>query len=525
MPLTPNSHRSDVIGRNVVATTQPLASQAGLSMYAKGGNAIDAAIATAITLTVVEPTMNGIGSDAFCIVWDGSTLHGLSASGRYPKAWETKQFQHLAQMPQQGWESVTVPGAVSAWVDLSKKFGKLPFEMLFEPAIQYARHGFLVSPIIADQWATQIERYHTFDEFDKIFSVNGKAPSVGQRFYLADHADSLEDIALTKGESFYRGKLADLMVTDSNAHGGKLSHADLSEHTNRWTPPISANYRDAQLHEIPPSSQGIATLIASLILDLKEDEIQYAPSHLKTHFEIEAMKLALNEVYAEVADPKHMRKSTDDLLDPTFIKKASNSISSTNTLSPNIRPPQHSETVYLTTADESGMMVSFIQSNYMGFGSGVVVPGTGISLQNRAAGFVTNPDHPNCVDGGKLPFHTIIPGFITRDSNAIASFGVMGGDMQAQGHLQILRALVRDHNSPQEAINSPRWKLQKDGALLLESTFGIQTASELASLGHNVVSTPYGAYEFGAAQIIARLADDAYMAGSEPRRDGQAVAT
>ena len=521
----PNSHRSDVFGRNVVATTQPLASQAGLLMYAKGGNAIDAAIATAITLTVVEPTMNGIGSDAFCIVWDGSTLHGLSASGRYPKAWETKHFQHVTQMPHQGWESVTVPGAVSAWVDLSKKFGKLPFEMLFEPAIHYARHGFFVSPIIADQWATQIERYHSFDEFKKIFSVNGEAPNVGQRFYLADHADSLEDIALTKGESFYRGKLADLMITDSHHHGGKLSHSDLANHTNRWTLLISANYRDTQLHEIPPSGQGIAALIASLILDLKEDEIQSAPNHLKTHFEIEAMKLALNEVYAEVADPKHMRKSADDLLDPTFIKKASNSIRSTETLPPKSRPPQQSETVYLATADESGMMVSFIQSNYMGFGSGVVVPGTGISLQNRAAGFVTNPDHPNCVDGGKYPFHTIIPGFITRDKNAFASFGVMGGDMQAQGHLQILRALVRDKNSPQEAINSPRWKLQKDGALLLESTCGIKTASELASLGHNVVSAPYGAYEFGAAQIIARLPDDGYTAGSEPRRDGQAVAT
>ncbi len=522
MVIRPEAHRSAIYGDNIVSTSQPLAAQAGITILSRGGNAIDAAIATAATLTVVEPTMNGIGSDAFCIVWDGTELHGLNASGKYPKGWSHNDFKQDQPMPIDGWGSVTVPGAVSAWVELSRRFGRMKFEELFEPAIRYATEGFLVSSIIADQWHKQLDRFNGFAEFNRIFTNQGKAPQTGDRFYLPDHADSLERIAATHGEDFYEGQLAHRMVEDSKKHHGQLSLADLHEHSPQWVAPISMNHLGLELHEIPPSGQGIATLIALGILNQLESNPTQNSNLIELHIEIEAMKLALHEVYSEVGDPSHMRKTVDDLLSEELHRTLAATISTKKALKLKTRQPVTSDTVYLTTADSNGMMVSLIQSNYMGFGSGVVVPNTGISLQNRAAGFSTQRNHPNYVDGNKFPFHTIIPGFITKNGQPLSSFGVMGGDMQAQGHLQIYRSLAKHSLDPQALVNAPRWKLNKDGKLLVEETFGAETLNGLKSLGHEIFMMPYGAYDFGAAQMITK-GTHGYAAGSEPRRDGQAV--
>ena len=522
MVIRPDSHRSPIYGDNVVSTSQPLAAQAGLTILSRGGNAIDAAIATAITLTVVEPTMNGIGSDAFCIVWDGTQLHGLNASGKYPKDWNYEDFAQNQAMPSVGWASISVPGAVSAWVELSRRFGCMDFEKLFEPAIHYATKGFLVSSIISDQWHQQLHRFDQFKEFQRIFTARGKAPQPGDRFYLPDHGNSLRQIASTHGESFYRGELANRMVEDSKKNHGRLSLADLHEHSSHWVDPISIKHLGLELHEMPPSGQGIATLIALGILNQFEGCTTQSSQLAQLHIEIEAMKLALHEVYSEVSDPMHMHKTVDELLSDELHSALAATICANKTLKLELHQPITSDTVYLTTADANGMMVSFIQSNYMGFGSGVVVPNTGISLQNRAAGFSTQANHPNCVDGNKFPFHTIIPGFITSDGQPVSSFGVMGGDMQAQGHLQLFRSLAKQSINPQSIVNAPRWKLNKDGTLLVEETFGAEIVNGLESLGHKIRKIPYGTYDFGAAQIITK-GTHGYTAGSEPRRDGQAV--
>ena len=523
MAMLPDAHRSAIFGNNIVSTSQPLAAQAGLAMMQRGGNAVDAAVASAITLTVVEPTMNGIGSDAFCLIWDGQKIHGLNAAGRYPKNWVYQDFNQYKSMPELGWESVSVPGAVSSWVALSRRFGRLKFEDLFEPAIRYAKDGFSVSPIIADQWRRQISRFENYNEFQRIFTLNNKPPEPGEHFRLPDHAESLEQIAKTHGEAFYRGELAQRMVNDSLKNGGKLSLNDLNSHTPSWTNSITTEYKGFELHEIPPSGQGIAVLIANGILNKLENIVQQSNELIKIHLEIESMKLALDVVYSEVGDPSYMRKTIDELLSDTFLRYLSRKISVDKASYLPVRQTVQSDTVYLTSADSDGMMVSFIQSNYMGFGSGIVVPNTGISLQNRAAGFSLQKDHPNCVEGGKFPFHTIIPGFITKNGNPISSFGVMGGDMQAQGHLQVFRQLAKQKMNPQEIVNAPRWKVNKDGTLLVENTFGQDVINALKLLGHKVSKTPYGAYDFGAAQMIAKK-QDGYAAGSEPRRDGQAVA-
>ncbi len=516
------SPRKSITGENIVATTQPLAVDAGLQMIRLGGNAVDAAIATAITLTVVEPTMNGIGSDAFCIVWDGNKLHGLNASGRFPEEWKTDDFITQPEMPKEGWASVTVPGAVSAWAALSQKFGKLNFEKLFEPAIEHATSGFAVTPIIARQWFEQAPRLKDIPGFSEAFLPNGKAPVAGEIFRNPTQARTLHLIAKSCGRDFYEGKLASELINHSNQNGGKLTLRDLQSHKAEWVKPIQANYRDITVHEIPPNGQGIATLMALTILDEFEDKIFDLTEADRIHLEIEAMRLAFNDTYQHIADPDFMKISIDQLLDTSRLKQLAKQIKLNETCkTPASSPGENSDTVYLSTADANGMMVSFIQSNYMGFGSGIVIPGTGISLQNRAAGFVVNPKHPNCVAGGKKPFHTIIPGFITRGSAAHSSFGVMGGDMQAQGHLQICRAMARDKQDPQQAINHSRWKLNKEGNLVVEDSYQPEILSSLKAKGHTVSPIPYGSFDFGASQVISKI-QNGFIGGSEPRRDGLA---
>jgi gamma-glutamyltranspeptidase/glutathione hydrolase len=514
-----SSRRSPLLARNVVATSQPLAAQAGLRMLLAGGNAADAAVATAIALTVVEPVMNGIGSDAFALIWDGTALYGLNASGRSPAAWTPDRFVGRYAMPTEGWGCVTVPGAVSAWAALSARFGRLPFHALCQPAIEYARDGFLVSPTVSRQWQAQVTRLQNETGFAAAFLRNGRAPLPGERFQLPDHASTLEDIAATQGESFYRGALSAAIASCANGEG--LTADDLAAHQAEWVEPASQSYRGYGVHEIPPNGQGLSALIALGILEHTDLASHPPDSPDSMHLQIEAMKLGFADVYRHVSDPATMQVRWQELLDPTYLKARARLIDPSRATQP-VAGLAPSGTVYLTAADASGMMVSFIQSNYMGFGSGIVVPGTGISLHNRGAGFSLQAGHPNEVGPRKRPFHTIIPAFMTRDGQPIMSFGVMGADMQPQGHVQMVTRVVDYKQNPQAAADAPRWKIALDGSLLLEATVPEATARTLAGRGHIVHIASSDSTEFGAAQLIYKL-DEGYAAGSEPRRDGQAV--
>jgi len=516
------SRRSPVLASNAVATSQPLAAQAGLRMLLAGGNAVDAAIATAITLTVVEPTMNGIGSDAFAIVWDGKTLHGLNGSGRSPRAWTPARFAGRSSMPTEGWDSVTVPGVVSAWVSLSDSLGKLPFEKLFEPAIAYAENGFPVSPIIAGQWQDQVPRIKDQPGFAETFLPNGRPPAAGEYFRSPGHAQTLRQIAATHGDAFYRGDLAEKIVACSDQHGGAMTMDDLASHQADPVNPISLPYRSLTLHEIPPNGQGIAALMALGILEHFDLASMGPDSVTAVHLQAEAMKLAFADTYRYVSDPESMELPVSALHDPDYLRERASMIDLKRAQIYAHGQPSQSETIYLTTADASGMMVSYIQSNYMGFGSGVVVPGTGISLQNRGFGFSLSADHPNCVAGGKRPFHTIIPGFATQGADPFMSFGVMGADMQAQGHVQMMVRTADFMQNPQAAADAPRWKVLPDDTLLIEQGYPKDVLTGLSDLGHDVIAMPQGSHDFGAAQLIRRM-EHGYAAASEPRRDGQAV--
>ena len=481
------SRRAPVFARNVVATSQPLAAEAGIDAMRRGGNAVDAALATAITLTVVEPTMNGLGSDAFAIVWDGVALHGVNGSGRSPRAWNAERFAHLSEMPVHGWDAVTVPGAVDVWSTLSDRFGTLPFETLFEAAIHYAREGFQVGHITARAWQAAVETYREFDGFMAHFAPDGSGPGPGELVRRPDIARSLEQIAESGGEAFYRGALAQAIVANATAMGGAMSLEDLAEHSTEWVTPGAQAYRNVTLHEIPPNGQGLAAQIALAIL---------------AHRDLRALPEAL--------------------LDPTSIERVARTIGHDASRLPPARLPVSQDTVYLTAADADGRMVSFIQSNYRGFGSGIVVPGTGIAMQNRGNGFTLEPGHPNQVAGGKRPYHTIIPGFVTENGAPRMSFGVMGGHMQHQGHVQMVHRIFDLGENPQAASDAPRWQVLPDYTVALEDGFSDRVAAELAARGHNVVRVNADVPLFGGAQLIYRL-DDGYCAASDHRKEGLAA--
>jgi len=516
------SQRMPVLARNTVATSQPLAAQAGLRMLLKGGNAVDAALATAIALTVLEPTSNGIGSDAFCILWDGKQLRGLNASGRSPAAWTPERFKGAETMPQRGWDSITVPGCVSAWVELSGKYGKLPFADLFEPAIRYASDGYMVSPTIARLWAKGVPELKSQPGFAAAFMPRGRAPEPGEKFAFPDQARTLQRIAETRGAAFYTGELAEKMTAFSKEHGGALTMADLAAHTLDWVEPISMNYRGCTLHEIPPSGQGIAALIALGILE-NFDVAALAPDSADSvHLQIEAMKLAFADLNEHVSDPATMRVPVAALLDKGYLKERAKLINMKKAGTPEYGKPATGGTVYLTAADESGMMVSYIQSNFAGFGSGVVVPGTGISLQNRGFGFSLRPGHVNIVAPRKRPFHTIIPGFLTRDGQPQMSFGVMGGSMQAQGHAQVMVRMVDYRQNPQATADAPRWRLDAGLKVGVESAMPTEAVNALRQRGHDMPQADRWSTDFGRAQLIYRM-EHGYLAASEWRTDGQAV--
>jgi gamma-glutamyltranspeptidase/glutathione hydrolase len=517
------SQRMPVMANNVVATSQPLAAQAGLRMLLSGGNAVDAALAAAITLTVVEPTSNGIGGDAFAILWDGTQLHGLNASGRSPAALTPERFAGHGSMPLRGWEAVTVPGAVSGWVMLSERFGRLPFETLFEPAIRYARDGFLVSPITARAWSFAPRAFADHPEFAQAFLPQGRAPSAGEVWHFEDQARTLELIARSRGEAFYRGELAERIAAHASASGALLSEEDLASHTSDWCGTIQQAYGEVELHEIPPNGQGLAALLALAILQ-HHDLAQYrADSADSLHLQIEAMKLALADAHQYVADPTSMDVTTGELLEPAYLAERAQLIDMTRAQDFGHGVPKRGGTVYLTAADERGMMVSFIQSNYYGFGSGIVVPGTGISLQNRGAGFTLQQGHPNRVAGGKRPFHTIIPAFLMQGGQPLMSFGVMGGPMQTQGHVQMVVRLRDYRQNPQTASDAPRWRIMEGHKVAVEQGFAPEVLDELTARGHQItLTTSEESFSFGGAQLIYR-SDHGYIAGSDHRKDGQAV--
>ncbi len=516
------SQRMPVLAKNVVVTSQPLAAQAGLAMLAKGGNAVDAGLAAAITLTVVEPTSNGIGSDAFAILWDGQRLVGLNASGRSPEGWTPERFAGRESMPVLGWDSVTVPGCVSAWVALSRRYGKLPFEALFEPAIRYARESFMVSPITAMNWARQAPTFKAYSEFCWTFLPKDRAPYAGERFYCPQQAETLEDIAATRGESFYRGALAERIALASRSDEGAMTQEDLAAHQCDWTDPISVEYRGYRLHEMPPNGQGIAALAALGIL--RHHDVASLPpdSADSLHLQIEAMKLALADTWRNVTDPAAMEVGTAQMLDDAYLAERARAIDMKRAHEPKAGIPKGGGTVYLAAADERGMMLSFIQSNYMGFGSGVVVSGTGISLQNRGAGFTLQAGHPNRVGPRKRPFQTIIPGFLTRDGQPVMSFGVMGGNMQPQGHVQMIVRLVDYNQNPQACSDGARWIVNTDMTVSVEERVPGAVKEELARRGHRIVPPDRPQFGFGGAQLIHRL-EDGYCAASDHRKDGCAA--
>jgi gamma-glutamyltranspeptidase / glutathione hydrolase len=511
--------RKPLLASNVVSTSQPLAAQAGVQMLAAGGNAVDAILATAITLSLVEPVSNGIGSDAYAILWDGRELHGLNASGRSPAAWTLDFFGGQKAMPVRGWNSVSVPGCVSAWVELHGRFGRLPFEKLFERAIQYGREGFLVSPTIAGQWDKQVPELKSQPGFAEAFMPNGHAPRAGEKFTWKAHADVLEQIARTKGEAFYRGAIAEKIEAHARQHGGAMRASDLAAHTPDRVTPLKTDYRGYTLHELPPNGQGIVALIALGILahfDMRSHAVDGADS---VHLQIEAIKLAFADVWRYVGDIDYMDVRPQQLLDRAYLKSRANLIDIRRAQNFGHGTPPKGGTVYLTAADASGMMVSYIQSNYMGFGSGVVVDG--VSLQNRGATFVLQPGHPNCVGPKKRPYQTIIPGFVTKEGVPVMSFGVMGGAMQPQGHAQVMVRIADYGQSPQAASDGPRFRFVQGMDVSVEPNYPAGTLDELQRRGHRIVTIDdYN--QFGSAQLIWKL-DGGYFAASDPRRDGQAV--
>jgi gamma-glutamyltranspeptidase/glutathione hydrolase len=524
-PATPYpSQRMPVLARNVVATSQPLAASAGLRMLLAGGNAVDAAVAAAMALTVVEPTANGIGGDAFAILWDGRALHGLNASGRSPRALTPERFAGLDAVPLLGEDAVTVPGAVSAWIELHRRFGSLPLARLAEPAVHYAREGFPVSPLTASLWRRAERAFADRPDFGAAFLPGGRAPRAGETWRFPDQAATLEAIVASEGEAFYRGPLAERIVAHVRAGGGLLAEEDLAAHRADWVGTLSTGYAGHELHEIPPNGQGLAALVALGILRHTDvaDHAPDAPEAL--HLQIEAMKLGFADAHRYVGDPDHLDLPPADLLDDGYLAERARLIDPRRARVPAYGVPERGGTVYLTTADADGRMVSYIQSNYYGFGSGVVVPGTGIALQNRGAGFTLEPGHPNRVGPAKRPFHTIVPAFLTRGGAPEMSFGVMGGPMQPQGHVQmVLRTVVWGQN-PQAAVDAPRWRVVEGRTVALESSVGEATAQALRDRGHDVTaSAPEHSFAFGGAQAIRCLPDGGYVAGSDPRKDGQAI--
>lgn len=517
--------------RGMVCTSQPLASQAGLTILQQGGNAIDAAIATAICQTIVEPTNNGLGSDCFALVWTGGKLHGLNGSGYAPQRLTPEAVAASGateKMPLRGWEAVTVPGAPSAWAELHKRFGRLPFAKLFEPAIYYAEQGYPVSPIVARFWQEGIDALTPYKNNPAIapwfatFDVhgNGVAPQTGEMVTLPDHAKTLRILADSYCESYYRGELAQKLVEFSNKTGGYLSLEDLAEYRAEWVEPVHINYHGYDVWEMPPNGHGITALMALNIL--KDMEIGAKDTGDTFHKQIEAMKLAFADGMHYIADPRYMQTRVDELLSDAYATQRRALIGET-ALEPTHGKPFCGGTVYLCTADGEGNMVSFIQSNYKDFGSGIVLPGYGINLNDRGAGFSLNPELDDYLAPHKKPYHTIIPGFLTHEGEAVGPFGVMGAYMQPQGHVQVIMNTVDWLLNPQSALDAPRWQWIVGKEIWLESSVAPEIVEDLRRRGHEVRVLEDDT-TFGRGEIIWRDSNGVLAGATEPRADGVVAA-
>jgi gamma-glutamyltranspeptidase/glutathione hydrolase len=522
--------RIPVFARNVVSTSHPLAAQAGLRILQQGGNAVDAAIAAAAAMTICEPVSNGLGSDAFAILWDGQQLHGLNASGRAPAAWTPEYFKKkygadARTPPKRGIDSVTVPGAVAGWVALSEKFGKLPFADVLEPAIEIAERGYLLPIVVQQKWAAATPELGQYPGFAQSFLPWGRAPEVAELFQFGAAARGLRAIAQSKGAAFYGGEIAEALARFSREHGGALTVQDFANYRPEWVTPISRDYRGHTLHEIPPSGQGIAALIALGILDKFDIASMPVDGADSQHLQIEAMKLAFADVYRYVAEPSCMEVTAEQMLDDAYLASRAKLIDMKRAQDFQAGNVAKGGTIYLTAADENGMMVSFIQSNYMGFGSGCVEPQFGISLQNRGHGFSLAPG-ANQVAPGKRPFHTIIPAFLTKGGQPVMSFGVMGANMQPQGHMQTVVRMLDYGQQPQAACDAPRWRFNEGLLINVEPQMDKATVQELVNRGHQVEVINDNYQDFGAGQFIWRMGDpkvQGYVAASDSRRDGLAA--
>jgi len=516
-----------VAQRGMVCTSTPLAAQAGLRILQEGGNAFDAAVATAACLPVVEPTSNGLGSDAFALIWSKGKLYGLNSSGVSPKALNLEKLlqKGYTKMPERGWEPVDVPGAPAAWAAINKRFGRLPLSKVVEPAAWYAENGYPVSPTVSKFWKKAMSIFpnlkgEAFKPWMEYFTINGKAPEAGQIFSCPDMAKTLREIGNTDAESYYRGSLMEKIVNFSKKTGGLLSEDDFANWYPEWVEPISTDYKGYQVCEIPPNGHGITVLMALNILkglELPENR-ECAENY---HKMIEAMKLAFIDAKTYVSDPKTMKADVKTMLSEEYAKKR-RSLIGDNAIEPLPGNPFCGGTVYLCAADGEGNMISYIQSNYMGFGSGIVVPQTGISLQNRGCNFSFDKNSDNCVEGGKRPYHTIIPGFLCKDGEAIGPFGVMGGFMQPQGHMQVVVNAIDYTMNPQECLDAPRFQWTGGKNIELEHEVDVKIARELQERGHNIkILSDNGS--MGRGQIIWKSPYGSLVGGTEPRCDGQAA--
>ncbi|MDF1712589.1 MAG: gamma-glutamyltransferase [Akkermansiaceae bacterium] len=537
--------RSPVIAQNgMVATSQPLATQVGLQILRDGGSAIDAAIAANAALGLMEPTGCGIGGDLFAIVWDAKTetLHGLNASGRSPKNLSYDQLRakldknKRESIPALGMLPISVPGAVDGWRELHRKFGKLPIEVVLAPAISYAQNGFPVSEVIARGWGRSVPILQDQPgAFLETFTINGRAPAVGEIFQNPGLSRTYRRLAKEGLESFYRGGIAEEMVKFFAENDGFLTADDFSGHRSEWIKPVSINYRGYEVYELPPNGQGIAALQMLKILESYDLKAMGLRSPELLHLMIETKKLVYEDRAKFYADPDFTRAPLGRLLSAEYAAERKALIDparASRRLMAGKAELNSGDTIYLTTADSDGNMVSLIQSNYRGIGSGVVAPGLGFCFQDRGQLFTLEQGHANCYAPGKRPFHTIIPAFVMKDDKPWLSFGVMGGGMQPQGHVQILVNMIDFGMNVQEAGDAARWQhlgssqptgtVMTDGGWVeLESGYPWETVRALKNLGHDIRS---GNGVFGGYQSILRDSkNETYQGASESRKDGQAA--
>lgn len=523
--------------RGMVAASNPLASQAGLAILRAGGNAADAAIAAAAVMNVTAPASTGIGGDCFALYYDAKTgdVTALNGSGRAPAA---LSIEHLktqgieGTMPERSVHAVTVPGAARGWGDLLDRFGTMSLADVLADAIHYAENGYPVSPVFGAAWSRPTtEAFLKNSPNTEDYVPGGKSPRVGDVVTLPGLASTFRAVAEGGPDAFYTGPIADAIVETVQSLGGTMTHDDLKNHTSTWGDSITTTYRGVTVHEHPPNGQGLAALQAMNIASgwLLSEMAWDSPERL--HLMVESMRLAFADARQYIADPATNPPPLDFLLDRDYAAHRRALVSPDRAMQPPSfgRPLQSSDTIYLCVVDGEGNGCSFINSLYMGFGSGIVAKGTGVFLQNRGANFNLESDHPNALAGGKRPYHTIIPGLATRDGELWATFGVMGGFMQPQGHLQVISAMLDDGLNPQEALDRPRWCLTAgtpDSVLALEEGIPMATQARLAELGHTVRPVSgQGRALFGSGQIIRRdLATGALFGGSDPRKDGLAAA-